>query len=151
VREIFCFDAGAVVRDRYPAVGDGDAHRGVGGTPFERVVDQVADGMVDRGGIDVYQAGVHLGVDGRLWHVLPQAAYRVVGEQVEAHSFAVRRGLVIAREVEQIGDQLVQLAGLLPSRPDERGGLRVGQPGAVLEGVCGHDSEQAGRLWSGFL
>ena len=82
VGEIFFFDAGAVVGHRYPAVGDGDAHRGVGGTPFERVVDQVADGMVDRGGSDVYQAGVQLGVDGRLWHVLPQAVYRVVGEQV---------------------------------------------------------------------
>jgi hypothetical protein len=45
---------------------------------------------------------VQLGVDGRLWRVLPRAAYRVVGEQVEAHGFAVRRGLVIAREVEQI-------------------------------------------------
>ena len=42
---------------------------------------------------------------------------------------------MIAGEVEQIGDQLVQLAGLLPSRPDEGGGLRVGQPGAVLEQV----------------
>ena len=91
--------------------------------------------MIDRGGVDMHQARMQFGVDGRLRHALPQAAYRLVGEQVQAHGLAVRCGLVVAREVEQVGDQLVQLAGLLPGRSDEGGRLGVRQPGAVLQQV----------------
>ena len=126
---------GAVIGDRHLAVLDGHVHRGAGRRPLDGVVDQVADGVIDRGGIDVHQARLQFGVDGRVRHALPQAAYRLVGEQVQAHGLAVRRGLAVAREVEQVGDQLVQFAGLLPGRPHQGGGLRVGQSGAVLEQV----------------
>ena len=78
---------------------------------------------------------MQFGVDGRVRHALPHAAYRLVGEQVQAHGLAVRCGLVVAREVEQVGNQLVELAGLLPCRPHQRGRLRVGQSGTVLEQV----------------
>ena len=47
----------------------------------------------------------------------------------------MRCGLVVAGKVEQVGDQLVELAGLLSCRPHQRGRLRVGQAGTVLEQV----------------
>ena len=91
--------------------------------------------MIDRGGVDIHQARSQFGVDGCVRHALPQAAHRLAGEQVQAHGLAVRRGLVVAREVEQVGDQLVQLTGLLPGCSHEGGRLGVRQSGAVLEKV----------------
>jgi hypothetical protein len=49
--------------------------------------------VIDRGGVDVHQAGVQFGVDGCVWHPLPHAAHCLVGEQVQAHGFAVWCGL----------------------------------------------------------
>ena len=73
VREILIGDARAVVGDRYLAVLDDHAHRGVGRRPFEGVVDQVADGVIDRGRVDMHQARMQFGVDGRAGRALAQA------------------------------------------------------------------------------
>ena len=61
------------------------------------------------------------------------------------------RGLVIAGEVEQVGDQLVELAGLFACRSDEDGGLRVGQPVAVLKQVevCGETGQRCTQFVRG--
>jgi hypothetical protein len=80
VREILVRDARAVIADRDPAVLDDDAHRDVGRIPLDSVVDQVADGVIDRGGVDVHQARTQFGVDDRVGHALAQAVYRRAGE-----------------------------------------------------------------------
>jgi hypothetical protein len=135
VREVVIGDAWAVIGDRYLAVLDNNAHHGVGRRPLDGVADQVAYGVIDRGRVDVHQAWMQFGGDGQVWRALPEAGYRLIGEQVQAHGLTVRRGLVVAGEVEQVSDQLVQLAGLIPSRSHEGGGLRVRQPVAVFEQV----------------
>ena len=78
---------------------------------------------------------MQFGVDGRVRLALAQPAHRLLGEQVEADGLAVRRGLAVAGEVEQVGDQLVKLGSLLPGRPYQGGCLRVRESGAVLEQV----------------
>jgi hypothetical protein len=37
--------------------------------------------VINSGGVDVHQAGVQFGVDGRVWHALPYATHCLVGEQ----------------------------------------------------------------------
>ncbi len=68
-------DAGPVIGDRYSALVDENADYGVGGISLDRVVGHVADGVINRGGVDVHQAGVQFGVDGRGWHALPYATH----------------------------------------------------------------------------
>src|ERR1700704_5796027 len=58
VGEILVWNPGAVIGDRHVAFGDGDVYRAVGWIPLDRVVDQVADGVVDPGGVRGNQAGV---------------------------------------------------------------------------------------------
>ena len=65
VREIFVWDPGAVIGDRHVRLGDGDVDCDVGWIPLDRVVDQIAAGVIDPGGIDVHQAGLQVrGDDG---------------------------------------------------------------------------------------
>ena len=56
VREVLVWNPGPVIGDRHVRVVDDDAYRDVGWIPLDRIVDQVADGVVDPGGIDVHQA-----------------------------------------------------------------------------------------------
>ena len=65
VREILGRDAGTLIADQDPAVLDDDAYRDLGRTPLDGVVDQVADGVIDRGGVDLHQARTQPGVDDR--------------------------------------------------------------------------------------
>ena len=91
--------------------------------------------MIDRVGVDVDQAGPEFGVYLCVLYALAYPPHRLVGEQVQAHGLAVRRGLAVAGEVEQVGDQLAELAGLLTRRPHQSRGLRVGEAVAVVEQV----------------
>ena len=71
-----------------PAPGIPRADRGARRTPLDGVVDQVADGVIDRGGVDVHQARAQLGLDDRVRASLAQAVHRLAGEQVQGETTA---------------------------------------------------------------
>src|SRR5215472_6603160 len=99
-RQVVVGYAWAVIGDRYLAALDNHANGGIEGSPLDRVVDQITNRVVDRSRVDVHKAGVKFCIDGCVRDALPHSAQGLVDEQVQPDGLAMRRRLVVTREVE---------------------------------------------------